>query len=1057
MVGCTMTNSAKPKRLLSAAIALFFLPSIFTAPLSAQVATDGSLGAAVTLSGPDFKIGADLGQINGNNLFHSFDSFSLSSGESATFTGPASIGNVISRVTGGAPSSIDGMIQDTFTQANFYFINPAGVMFGPNAALNVSGSFFVSSADYLRMEDGTEFFATSPTDDVTLTSASPQAFGFLDADISPISFQGSWLTLAGGQTLGIVGGDITIDSTYLQANESSVQIAASAAAGEVVIQEKRLDASQISAGGDVLITQSQIDTNGASGGDVYIQGGDLVIDGSTYINAYTLGAGDAGDIVIEGDSIRINNGTALSTESAGDGSSGVVNIKSDSLLMDNGSVISSASYAAGSSGDVVIDSSTVTLDKGSIIYSGTEGLGSGGSVTVTADSVLIDNGAAINTGAFSTGTSAEAGDISITADTLTLANGSDLRTQTLTDGAAGNIQLTLNDSLNVEGESPEGRTSRIIASAGTSNGEIEISGDAGNIDITTKDMTITDGGLILARTFGAGHGGDIAVHASSDVLISGTNTSPVPDESKRERSGIGAESRSAGENFGDAGNILVDAKNLTISQGGFVAVNVLSGSGKGGDITFDIEDSFVMKGVAQIDGQYLDSFVSANVVDGEGGQITTNANNVYLSDGAQIQTIVYGEGSGGNLVFDIEGSLNISGSNPYNTSYSGLLSAGNDTASGMAGDISIDAGTIRILGGGVILSVAYGSSDGGDIVLNVDDTLEMSGNVKKAITGIALDGSGSVIDSSAAEGGIAGDIIINADAVLLRDGARLFASTSGSGSAGKVDVSADSIIIEGRDKTPEKTPSSIVAESAGFGNGGDINVTTKTLLMDSGGAITSSSNSTGLSGDITINADDWISLRNGAYISALAEQSDGGNIIINAFSRLLLKNANITTSVGTGNGKGGNITIDPIFVILDGSIIQANTFGGEGGMISIEADHFILSPNSVVEAVAKSEIGVDGTVVIESPDKNISGRLKRNAITFFDKRLSISNHCSGTRGSNLINFRVLPSDSIFTRIPQALRTPQIELGYASTQLDQASNFLVDNSLIKDDVLCLSNL
>lgn len=1057
MVGCAMMDKARPQRIFSSALALMFFPSFLSFSVSAEIVTDGSLGAATTLSGPEYQIDAALGKINEGNLFHSFNDFSLGANESATFTGPASINNVINRVTGGDPSSINGLIQDTFTHANFYFINPAGVMFGPNASLNLSGSFFVSSADYLRMEDGTQFFATSLTEDVTLTSAAPQAFGFLDADIAPISFQGSWLTLAGGETLGIVGGDITIEGSYLQANESSVQIASGAAAGEIVIQEKALDASQISTGGEVQIIQSQIDTYGASGGDVYIRGGDLVIDNSTLVNAYTLGSGDAGDIVIEGDSVQINNGTALSTESAGDGNGGSLTIHGDSLLIDNGSAISSASYAAGSSGNVVIDSNSVTVDKGSIIYSGTQGIGNGGKVTVTADSVLIDNGAAINTGAFSTGTSVQAGDISISADTLTLSNGSDLRTQTLTDGKAGNIRLDLNDSLNVQGESPEGRTSRIVASAGSSNGEIEIRGNAGNIDITTKDMTITDGGLVVARTFGAGTGGNITVKASNEVLITGTNTGPSVDESRRESSGIGAESRSVSGVFGDAGNIKLDAKNLTISESGFVSVNVESGSGKGGNINLNIQDSLVMEGVAQVDGRSLESYVSANVIDGKGEQIEINAENVNMSDGAQIQSIIKGGGSGGNLVFNVENSLIISGSNPYNDSYTGLLSAGKDTASGKAGDISINAGTIRVLDGGVILSNVFGSSKGGDIELNVDGIFEMSGTILKAFSGEPSEGLGGIIASSAADEGTAGRIEINAGAVYLKDGARLFTSTSGTGSAGNIDIKTTHVLIEGLDKTAAKTPSAIAAESGGLGNGGDINVTATTLMMNNGGRITSKSNSSGLAGDITVNADDWITLRSGASITALAKQSDGGEITVNATSRLWLRNATITTSVGTGNGKGGNITIDPIFVILDGSTIQANAFGGTGGDISINANHFISSPDSVVEAVAKSEVGVDGSVVIDSPDKNISGRLKRNAIKFFDKHLSISTHCSGVGGNNLINLKILPSDSIFTQIPQALRAPRFELSDVSQQYDYTKYFLANNSPISSKVFCLSNL
>jgi hypothetical protein len=54
----------------------------------AQIALDGSLGPAGPLVGPNYRIDANVGQIRGSNLFHSFDQFSVPTGGSATFTGP---------------------------------------------------------------------------------------------------------------------------------------------------------------------------------------------------------------------------------------------------------------------------------------------------------------------------------------------------------------------------------------------------------------------------------------------------------------------------------------------------------------------------------------------------------------------------------------------------------------------------------------------------------------------------------------------------------------------------------------------------------------------------------------------------------------------------------------------------------------------------------------------------------------------------------------------------------------------------------------------------------
>src|SRR4051794_39684567 len=91
----------------------------------AGITTDGSLGPVSTLSGPNFMVPSSLGRIAGGNLFHSFGQFGLGQGESATFSGPGSVHNILARVTGGQVSSIDGTIHSTIAGANLYLLNPA--------------------------------------------------------------------------------------------------------------------------------------------------------------------------------------------------------------------------------------------------------------------------------------------------------------------------------------------------------------------------------------------------------------------------------------------------------------------------------------------------------------------------------------------------------------------------------------------------------------------------------------------------------------------------------------------------------------------------------------------------------------------------------------------------------------------------------------------------------------------------------------------------------------------------------------------------------------------
>src|SRR5262249_17872201 len=103
----------------------------------AQITLDGSLGPRGSLIGPNYTIPSQFGQTRGGNLFHSFGLFNVNTGESATFTGPNSISNIVGRVTGGQFSFVDGLLRSTIPGAHLYLLNPAGVFFGPNASLDV--------------------------------------------------------------------------------------------------------------------------------------------------------------------------------------------------------------------------------------------------------------------------------------------------------------------------------------------------------------------------------------------------------------------------------------------------------------------------------------------------------------------------------------------------------------------------------------------------------------------------------------------------------------------------------------------------------------------------------------------------------------------------------------------------------------------------------------------------------------------------------------------------------------------------------------------------------
>src|SRR5438128_1066228 len=183
--------------LLSSGLLLGVLLASGQAQVTTTITPDGTLGTVITQSGTVHTITGGTRPGNGPNLFHSFERFSVGTNDTARFSGPTGIVNILSRVTGGQQSVIDGRLQSTIPGANLYLLNPSGVLFGPNATLDVSGSFHVSTADYLRFADGATFSANLGQES-TLTVAPPAAFGVLGSTPAPITIRGNTLRVPDG-------------------------------------------------------------------------------------------------------------------------------------------------------------------------------------------------------------------------------------------------------------------------------------------------------------------------------------------------------------------------------------------------------------------------------------------------------------------------------------------------------------------------------------------------------------------------------------------------------------------------------------------------------------------------------------------------------------------------------------------------------------------------------------------------------------------------------------------------------------------------------------------
>src|SRR5262249_9402246 len=263
------------------------LLTVSLAQVRTAITPDGSLRTTVTPQGNVFTITGGTRPGNGPNLFHSFAQFTVGTNDTARFAGPAEIGNILSRVTGGQPSLIDGQLQSTIPGAHLFLLNPSGVLFGPNASLDVSGSFHVSTADYVRLADGGRFSARL-SETSTLSVAPPVAFGFLGPTPAAITVQGSTLQVPEGATFSVVGGETKIGGGTLRAPSGRIQSAAVAPAGEVLPvttgPAPDLQVDSVAQLGRIALSQNAlVDASGNGGGTVLVRGGRLLVDNASLL------------------------------------------------------------------------------------------------------------------------------------------------------------------------------------------------------------------------------------------------------------------------------------------------------------------------------------------------------------------------------------------------------------------------------------------------------------------------------------------------------------------------------------------------------------------------------------------------------------------------------------------------------------------------------------------------------------------------------------------------------------------------------------------------------
>jgi filamentous hemagglutinin family protein len=736
--------------------------------LHAEITLDGTLGPKIALEGPNYDISANLGQQRGSNLFHSFGQFNLVNEEIATFSGPENISNIIGRVTGGSPSSIDGTLSSTIDGAALYLINPAGMMFGSNASLDIPGSFHASTADTLRFSDGSEFNARNPQESL-LTIAPISAFGFLTDSPAPLSIENSQknITTPEGVTFSLIGGNIRIDNGLFTVPLGRINIASVASRGYVTPLPDDLTLS--AKPGDISLRNVIMTTAGGSDtGGIFIRAGHFFLDGTT-VSSTTKGITNGANINVQAETLTVTQGGGFTSNTLSNSSGGQINIKVAGLTEFSG---------------------WTTRSNGKVNQSG-----------ITADSSRGGN----------------AGTIELETGALALKDGASIRATAHGQGQGGHINIRVADSINLSGFGSQGQGSFIAANT---RGTMENAGNGGVINLEARQLSLKDGAQIGSITVSTGKGGYINIKAEDSVSLSG-----------KDKRGFPSRMSTTSTSSGNGGKISLEAKRLNLVDGTSIIASTI-GTGQGGNIKILMSDLVKFKGLdsggygssitAQANGEMPDA--------GKAGTIELSAGRLQLSDGALISTSTYGPGQGGQLNVKVTKNAFFSGQDKEGYS-SGLFtsSEGQMKNAGKGGILTLVVGDLHLIDKAEINAGTYGPGDGGSVHVRAN-TIKLTDGGKITALSEALGNAGQVeliltdkliirngFIETKAENADGGDLSITTPSyVYLIDGEITTSVSEEFGEGGNITASPQFIVLD----------NATMFAKAKKGKGGNINVTT---------------------------------------------------------------------------------------------------------------------------------------------------------------------------------------------------------------------------------------
>lgn len=810
----------------------------------------GNLGTSVTQAGNTYNISGGTRPGNGTNLFHSFGQFSVPTNQIANFLNETALptSNILGRVTGGNPSNIFGTIQTTgFGSAHLFLMNPAGIVFGPNASLNVGGSVSFTTADYLRLTDGTRFNAIPGPTDASISSAPVAAFGFLGSNPGVITVQGGQLAVPEDHSISLIGGNITIESGTLGDNAvqparlvapaGTISLASVASPGEILAgtleQAPNVNGQSFGALGTIQVSQqSVIDSSGFDGGTIRIRGGSFIVDDSTF-SANVTGPppgqpGQTGtgidlqmteDVVIRNLAVLETNVTDQASPGLG---SGGVRIRADHIeiagvpdfetfpftgIRSNVAPVS----AGGKSGDITLEANSILMKDIAHLETLTESASAGGNITLkAAQNIETQNFGRMSASSRNGG---NAGDIALTSTAGNILLGFGVITSQViqTEETVDPNILSTSNTGNLTLSAPHGNV--VLTQGVIFNNADGTTGSLGKVEVTAQNLTLHDGSLIegdnltpqVPENITVMLSGQLRLDGHSVIATSSWRSAPAADLTiTAPQILVNGGSLLTTETYqsGHGGRLNLFTDSLQVTNGG----QLRSGSspfpfdlpegvspipsGAGGTITVQN-----VAGPAQsivIDGVGSGIFTDAQGT-GAGGSMNLSAQTVAIHNGGVLSATTSGiepSATGGNISVLANQSVNLS---------TGGSLVANSTGPANAGNISINAGAQFLSQNGFVTTEASQAS-GGNITIQATDSIRL---VNSQL-------------STSVQGGpntAGGNILLDPAVVTLQNSQVTAQAVQGQG--GNINIIAGTFLAD---------PTSVISASSQFGLSGTVNI-----------------------------------------------------------------------------------------------------------------------------------------------------------------------------------------------------------------------------------------